>query len=209
MTNADRVAALLEVGGTTFAEEAGIDLRDKPAPLYRLLVLAVLLSSRVQAKLGTRACRELVDSGFGSPPTMRDAPRQDVFDALSRARFLSKDQTTDALQQGADLVAQRWHGDLRRMRAEADGDTGALTGLLTEVPRLGPVGADIFVREVQLVWPEFRPHLDGKATDGAKAVGLPTDAAELAELVDGDDLARFSAALVRANLEDAVAEQVT
>ena len=209
MTNADRVAALLEAGGTTFAEEAGIDLRDKPAPLYRLLVLAVLLSSRVQAKLGTRACRELVDSGLGTPSAMRDAPRQDVFDALSRAKFLSKDQTTDALAQGADLVAQRWHGDLRRMRAEADGDTATLTGLLTEVPRLGPVGADIFVREVQLVWPEFRPHLDGKATDGAKAVGLPTDAAELAELVDGDDLARFSAALVRANLDDDVAEQVT
>ena len=71
MTNADRVAALLEAGGTTFAEEAGIDLRDKPAPLYRLLVLAVLLSSRVQAKLGTRACRELVDSGLGTPSAMR------------------------------------------------------------------------------------------------------------------------------------------
>ena len=209
MTNADRVAALLEAGGTTYAEEAGVALKDEPAPLYRLLVLAVLLSSRVQAKLGTRACRELVDSGFGSPSTMRDAPRQDVFDALSRARFLSKDQTTDALQQGADLVTERWHGDLRRMRAEADGDTATLTGLLTEVPRLGPVGADIFVREVQLVWPEFRPHLDGKATDGAKAVGLPTDAAQLAELVDGDDLARFSAALVRADLDDDVAEQVT
>ena len=209
MTNADRVAALLEAGGETFAAEAGIDLADKPAPLYRLLVLAVLLSSRVQAKLGTRACRELVDSGFGAPERMRDAARDDVHAALSRAKFLSKDQTTDALQQGAGLVAERWHGDLRRMRAEADGDTGTLTGLLTEVPRLGPVGADIFVREVQLVWPEFRPHLDGKATDGAKAVGLPTDPAELAELVDGDDLARFSAALVRANLDDEVAEQVT
>jgi hypothetical protein len=95
------------------------------------------------------------------------------------------------------------------MRTAADGSAAALADLLTEVPRLGPVGADIFIREVQQVWPEFRPHLDGKATDGAKAVGLPTDPAELAELVDGDDLARFSAALVRANLDDDVAEQVT
>ena len=209
MTHADTVADLLEAGGETFAEEAGIDLADKPAPLYRLLVLAVLLSSRVQAKLGTRACRELVDSGLGSPERMRDAARDDVHAALTRAKFLSKDQTTDALQQGAELVADRWHGDLRRMRAEADGDTATLTGLLTEVPRLGPVGADIFVREVQLVWPEFRPHLDGKATGGAAAVGLPTDPAALAELVDGDDLARFSAALVRANLDDDLADRVT
>jgi hypothetical protein len=209
MSHAETAADLLDTAGETFAAEAGITLADKPAPLYRLLVLAVLLSSRVQAKLGTRACRELVDSGLGSPERMCDADRQEVFDALSRAKFLSKEQTTDALQQGADLVADRWKGDLRGMRTAADGSAAALADLLTEVPRLGPVGADIFIREVQQVWPEFRPHLDGKATDGAKAVGLPTDPAELAELVDGDELARFSAALVRANLDDDVAEQVT
>lgn len=199
---------LLERAGTTFASEAGIRLADQPAPLYRLLVLAVLLSSRVQARLGTRSCRELVDSGFGTPEKMRDAERQEVFDALDRAKFLSKEQTTDALQQGADLVADRWSGDLRGMRAEADGDVGTLRDLLTEVPRLGPVGSDIFLREVQQVWPEFRPHLDGKATDGARAVGLPDDPATLAGLVDGDDLARFSAALVRATLDDDLAEDV-
>ncbi len=209
MSHTDTAAELLETAGKTFAAEAGISLEDKPAPLYRLLVLAVLLSSRVQAELGTRACRELVDSGFGSPEKMRDAPRQDVFDALSRAKFLSKDQTTDALQEGAGLVVDRWKGDLRRMRREADGSADALAGLLTEVPRLGPVGAAIFTREVQLVWPEFRPYLDSKATDGAKAVGLPSDPGQLAELVTGDDLARFSAALVRTDLHDDVAGQMS
>jgi hypothetical protein len=200
MTHAEKAAALLDSSGRTFADEAGIRLADEPAPLYRLLVLAVLLSSRVQAELGTRACRELVDSDLGTPAKMRDAARDDVHEALTRAKFLSKDQTTDALQQGAELVADRWKGDLRGMRTEADGDTGTLVDLLTEVPRLGPVGADIFIREVQQVWPEFRPHLDPKATDGATAVGLPADAGKLAELVDGEDLARFSAALVRANI---------
>ena len=82
------------------------------------------------------------------------------------------------------------------------------TDRLTEMPRVGPVGASIFLREVQLVWPEFRPHLDGKAIEGARAVGLPTDTDELAALVDPDDLARFSAALVRADLDDDVAEEV-
>lgn len=208
MSHADTAADLLDTAGETFAAEADITLEDKPAPLYRLLVLAVLLSRRVQAKLGTRACRELVDSGFGSPEKMRDADRQEVFDALSRAKFLSKEQTTDALQEGAGLLADRWKGDLRRMRAEADGSVERLTELLTEVPRLGPVGASIFLREVQQVWPELRPYLDAKATDGARAVGLPTDPAELAELVADDDLARFSAALVRVNLDDDVAQAV-
>lgn len=208
MSHAETAATLLDTAGETYAAEAGITLKDEPAPLYRLLVLTVLLSGRVQAKLGTRACRELVDSGFGSPATMRDAAYDDVHGALDRARFLNKDRTTEALQDGAALVLDRWHGDLRRMRAEADGDAGALTDRITEMPRVGPVGASIFLREVQLVWPEFRPHLDGKAIEGARAVGLPTDPHELAALVDPDDLARFSAALVRADLDDDVAEEV-
>lgn len=208
-SHADTASRLLETAGRTFADEAGITLKDQPAPLYRLLVLTVLLSGRVQAKLGTRACKALVDAGYGTPAAMRDAARQDVFDTLDRARFLSKEQTTDALQEGAELVAGRWGGDLRGLREQADGSASALKDLLTEVPRLGPVGADIFLREVQLVWPEFRPHLDDKAVQGASAVGLPTDPGELAELVDGDDLARFSAALVRANLHDEVAEEVS
>lgn len=210
MTHAEKAAELLDAGGETFAHEAGITLEDKPAPLYRLLVLAVLLSSRVQASLGMAACRELVDAGLGSPERMRDAARQDVIDALQRGHYTRMDeQTTDALQEGARLVVERWSGDLRRMRSEADGDTATLSGFLTELPRLGPVGADIFLREVQQVWPELRPHLDAKALDGARTIGLPADAGPLAELVDGDDLARFSAALVRANRDDEVAEQVS
>ncbi|WP_211232476.1 hypothetical protein [Thermocrispum municipale] len=43
---------------------------------------------------------------------------------------------------------------------------------------------------------------------GARAVGLPEDEAKLAALVDGDDLARFTAALVRADLDKDLAAQV-
>jgi hypothetical protein len=45
-----------------------------------------------------------------------------------------------------------------------------------------------------------RPYLDERATRGAERVGLPTEAAALAGLVDGDELARFAAALVRVSL---------
>lgn len=202
------IDTLLEEAGRTFADEAGITLRDEPAPLYRLLVLSVLLSSRVQAKLGVAACRELVDAGLGTPQRMRDADWQERVDALGRAHFRRTDeQTATALGEGAQLVLDEWGGDLRRMREAAGGDAGRLAELLTAVPRLGPVGADIFIREVQAVWPEFRPHLDAKALDGAEALGLPRDPAALAEQVDGDDLARLAAALVRANRDAELRER--
>jgi hypothetical protein len=94
------------------------------------------------------------------------------------------------------------------MREAADGDADRLRELLTAVPRLGPVGADIFTREVQAVWPELRPHLDAKALAGAGELGLPQDPQELAGQVAGDDLARLAAALVRADRDDDVREDV-
>ena len=60
----DTVRVLLERHGTTYAQDAGIELRDTPAPLFQLLVLANLLSARIGAKVaalgGLR--REVEDS---------------------------------------------------------------------------------------------------------------------------------------------------
>jgi hypothetical protein len=202
------IDALLDEAGQTFADEGGIALEDQPAPLYRLLVLSVLLSRRVQAKLGTRASRELLDDGYDTPERMRDASWEDVVGALGRAKYTGTEQTTTALQEGAQLVLDEWGGDLRRMRKAADGDPGKLKEFLTRFPRLGPVGADIFLREVQAVWPEIRPHLDARALAGAEKLGLPQDATKLAEQVSGDDLARLAAALVRADRDGDVRDDV-
>jgi hypothetical protein len=49
---------------------------------------------------------------------------------------------------------------------------------------MGPVGADIFLREVQAVWPDVAPYVDGRVMQGAKKVGLSLSAPGLFGLVD-------------------------
>ncbi|MET0187518.1 MAG: endonuclease [Pseudonocardia sediminis] len=203
------VEALLQTAGQTYAAEAGISLKDEPAPLYRLLVLTTLLSSRVQSNLGVAATRELVSSGMGTPERMRDATWQERVDAMDRAHYTRVDeQMATALGEAAVMLLDRYKGDLRGLRAEADGDATRIRTLLTAFPRIGPVGADIFAREAQAVWPELRPTLDGKALDGAKRLGLPGDESALAELVDDDRLAAFSAALTRVALDEELAASI-
>ena len=51
--------AVLARYGTTYAAEAGIRLRDQPAPLFQLLVLAELLSARIGAGVAVAAAVEL------------------------------------------------------------------------------------------------------------------------------------------------------
>ena len=98
-----------------------------------------------------------------------------------------------------------YRDDLRRLRERADRDPERIRELLTGFPRLGPVGAQIFCREAQAVWPELRPALDGKALDGARALGLPADPDALAEQVRPGELAVLAAALVRVALDKELA----
>lgn len=197
----DSVRALLDKAGTTYAEEAGIELADKPAPLYRLLVLSTLLSTRIKAGVAVAAAREL--KGYGTPAAMLDASRRELVMALGRAHYVRYDESTaTALGDGARLLLDSYGGDLRGIRGDD------VAGHLRRFPRMGPVGVDIFCREAQAVWPELRPHLDKKTLEGARRVGLPTDPEKLAALATESDLPRLAAALVRVSLDKKLADAV-
>ncbi len=196
------VEALLEDYGRTYAQEAGIRLRNAPQPLYRLLVLASLLSTRIRAKAAVDAARELTAAGMRDPRRMARAGWQARVDALGRGGYRRYDESTATrLGRGAELVEERYGGDLRRMRAEADGDVEKLSRALQEFPGVGPVGADIFLREAQAVWPEAAPYLDPKALQGARALGLPAAPDRLLRLADDAEPAVLAAALVRVALD--------
>ncbi|MGC0328382.1 endonuclease III [Streptomyces sp. SAI-170] len=208
MTDDKRVLkALLDGHGRTYAEEAGITLRDTPQPLYRLLVLALLLSARIRASVAVAAARELYAAGLRDPRRMAAADWQQRVDALGRGGYRRYDErTATQLGDGAELLSERYKGDLRRLHEAAEGDTGELRRLLQEVPGIGPAGADIFLREVQRVWPDIAPQVDGKALDGAARLGLPKDPDRLLSLAGKAEPAVLAAALVRAALEKEVAE---
>ncbi|MFG3496364.1 endonuclease [Streptomyces sp. NPDC047928] len=208
-TRETTVRELLDEHGRTYADEAGIRLRDTPQPLYQLLVLAHLLSARIRASAAVGAARALFDAGMKDARHMRDATWQQRVDALGAGGYRRYDErTATQLGEGAELVLDTYQGDLRRLHEEAGGDRDRLRALLQEVPGVGPAGADIFLREAQGVWPELAPYLDSRTLDGAKRLGLPTDPDELAGLVGAKELPAFAAALVRAALDRHVVDEV-
>jgi len=205
------VKELLDRGGSLYAEDAGIKLADRPGPLYQLLVLAILLSAPIPAGTAIAAARELFAAGYRSPKAMSEASWQDRVDALGRGQYRRYDErTATLLGDGADLLSGKWHGDLRRLRDQADGEASAIASMLTEFSGLGPTGASIFLREVQETWPTVAPYLDAKVTSGARRVRLPYDRESLAKLLaDSGQPARLAAALVRVSLSQRLASEVT
>ncbi|MFD4899277.1 endonuclease [Streptomyces sp. NPDC058411] len=194
--------ALLERHGTTYAAEAGIRLRDTPQPLYQLLVLSLLLSARIRADIAVASARALFSHRLRTPRRMADATWQERVDALGEGGYRRYDErTATQLGNGALLLLDTYGGDLRRLRREADGDMDTLRAGLRRFPGIGPAGADIFLREVQTVWPEASPYLDAKALQGAERLGLPATPDKLVRLAKGEDPAVLAAALVRSALD--------
>ncbi|MEU3935191.1 endonuclease [Streptomyces sp. NPDC029044] len=201
------VRELVGAHGRTYAEEAGIGLKDTPQPLYRLLVLSHLLSARIRGSIALATARALHEAGLRDPRRMAQASWQERVDALGQGGYRRYDErTATQLSDAAELLTERWGGDLRRLRREADGEVAELRRLLQEFPGIGPAGADIFLREAQGIWPEAAPYMDAKALQGAERLDLPEDPERLTELAGDTDPAVLAAALVRAAVEKEVAE---
>ncbi|WP_040841948.1 endonuclease [Nocardia brevicatena] len=209
MNRRDIAHALLDRAGTTYAAEAKIELHDKPAPLFQLLILTDLLSARISADIAIAATAELVGSGYRDARKIADADRQELIDALGRGHYRRYDEST-ASQLGAiaTTALDKYDGDLRKLAEEADHDVERAGELIQQFKGIGPTGGDIFLREVQDVWPWVRPYFDKRAVRGAKRIDLPTDPDELAHLAPGNRTAELAAALVRVGLDDDLAEEV-
>jgi endonuclease III len=204
MDDETTVRRLLDRHGSTLCDEAGINLADKPAPLWQLLVLSLLLSARISSDIAVAAARELFRAGFRTPRAMADATWQQRVDALGRGRYRRYDERTSTmLGEVAEAVLREYRGDLRRLHESSDD----LERDLQQFKGIGPTGAAIFCREAQAVWTDLTPYVDKVAADGAERLGLPRSADELARLVSREDFPRLVAGCVRAaRSKDVVAD---
>lgn len=201
----DKVTVLLRQHGRTYCEDAGITLTDKPSPLWRLLVLSLVLSARINSEIAVAAARELSHAGYRTPRAMSDATWQDRVDALGRGHYRRYDESTATmLGELAETVLKRYRGDLRRLRDESND----IERDVQQFKGIGPAGAAIFCREAQSVWPDLSPYVDSLAADGAERLGLPRSPERLAGLVPDKDFPRLVAACVRAARDSAVVEDI-
>src|SRR5215218_6051123 len=196
--------ALLDRHGCTFADELGIDVaKNTPAPLFRLLCAATLMSARIGSQIAVDAARSLAQHGWRSPQKLAGSTWEQRVEALNEAGYARyQERTATMLGDLTDHLLDRYGGDLRKLRDDAGRDPQAERKLLKEFKGLGDVGVDIFFREVQVAWDELHPFADRRALDAAGRLRLPKDTEKLAELVSEKEYPRLVAALVRVELDD-------
>lgn len=196
---------LLRQHGRTFAAEVGIPLaRHTPSVLFQLLYTTLLLSARISAHNAVRAARALREAGLTTPQKMARATWQQRVDVITWHGYKRYDERTSTmLGKTAERVLQAYDGDLRKLRAEAERHVPREHALLQQFSGIGPVGADIFLREAQGIWPEAYPYVDARVRRSAARLGLPEEAPALAKLVPREDFPRLVSALIRVDLRSA------
>ncbi|ORB03129.1 endonuclease [Mycolicibacter minnesotensis] len=202
------VRRLLRRAGTTYAQEAGIRLRNQPMPLFQLLMLCLLASKPIDSAIAARAARELFATGLRTPHTVLKADRQTLIDALGRADYRRYDESAASqLIDLAQTAQTNYGGDLRLLAERGGRDLAAAAQALKTFTGLGDVGASIFLREVQDVWPWARSTFDDRALNAARELGLPGDPRELGALSQGRN-AQLAAALVRYAADAGIRERM-
>jgi endonuclease III len=210
MTESKKAVAekVLEKYGRTFSDQLGIYIEENtPSPLFRLLVFAILSSTRIRYEAAVEAAEALSKEGWNTPEKMAEATWRQRTDVLNESGYARYDESTSRmLEDTANILLEEYKGDLRNLREEAGRDPAQERKLLKKFKGLGDVGVDIFFREAQTAWDELMPFADDRALKAAKKLGLGDSISDLKNRVDKKDFTRFIAGLVRIELEDAYGE---
>jgi hypothetical protein len=148
-----------------------------------------------------QATRALAKQGWTTAEKMAATSWEQRTRTLNEAGYARYDESTSRmLGDTAELLLDKYRGDLRQLRAAAERDPQRERTLLKECKGIGDVGADIFCREAQVAWDELFPFADRRALQAAGRLGLDDDAGRLAKRVSRKDYPRLLAALVRTGL---------
>lgn len=198
------VRVLLERHGTSFSEAAGIDLaQDRPATVWSWYLTCLLLSARISSALAVRAARAYLQEIGRSVRATEQASWEQRVRVLNANGYARYDERTSAmLGETAAAVRQRYGGDLRRLRDEAEGDPDRLHRLLQRFKGVGRVGANIFCREMQVAWDELYPFVDADTAEISERLGLGRRPETVLKDVARQDVPRLLAAMLRAERAD-------
>ena len=180
------VSAVLAKHGRTYCDELAINIaRNTPSVLFRWLCATMLFSARINSRTAIAASMALTRRGWTSARKMAASTWEERTHVLNGAGYARYDESTSAkLGEAADLLLDRYDGDLRRLREEAGRDAGNEHRLIQQFKAIGPV----------------YPFVDAVALDTARQLKISDTARNLATLVERDDFPRLVAALVRTHL---------
>jgi endonuclease III len=199
---------LIDLLGGRYSRELGVDLTGADsARTFRWFLAAKLMGARIPTRSAISTWKEFERRHVVTPEGIRQTGWDGLVAILDAGGYARYDfSTATRLLAIATDVLDRYRGDMNVLHDRSEGPRDLEKRLMDLGKGIGPVTANIFLREMRTVWPKADPALSPLALLAARDLGLyrgrgnPLEALGsvwAAEPAGGHDFRDFEAALVR------------
>jgi len=171
-----------------YSEELCLDL-SKPEDRFKWFLAAIFFAKRISSKTAKETYLDFEQEELTSPDAMLKAGWDRLVEVLDSGGYTRYDFSTATNLLGIAKTLKEKYGDLERLHAMSSSSVD-LESRLQEFRGVGPVGVNIFLRELRGIWKKADPKLSPIAVATAQRIGLPLK-----------DVKRFESQLVRLTLE--------
>lgn len=178
-----------------YSEELGIDLAGtEDDELFEWFLASVLMGARISETIAKNTYRAFERHDLLTPTAVLDAGREFLIDPVMReGGYVRYDnQRTDQVLRNCRTLLDEYDGSLNRLH-DAAADSDDLEARLTAFHGVGPVTANIFLRELRPFWPKSDPEPLSVVRETAERYGVDLSRYDR----KSETFARVEAGLVR------------
>lgn len=172
----------------SYSEELELNLA-KPEDRFKWFLASFLFAKRISADIAKEAFHSLEQEELTSPDAILEAGWDRIVEILDSSRYTRYDFSTATNLLATMTALKNKYGDIERLHREAKNPTD-LERRLLEFRGIGPIGVNIFLRELRGIWEKAKTKPSAMATATAQKIGLSKE-----------DVEQYESALVRLNLE--------
>jgi endonuclease III len=170
----------------TYPRELGLDV-SKPRDRFKWFLASILYAKRIPANIAKKTYLEFQQQGLMTSEKIKLAGWNRLVKALDAGGYVRYDFSTATNLLGIMDELEEKYGNLEELHRRSSSPRD-LERRLQELKGVGPVGVNIFLRELRGIWEKAKPKPSKLATTVAQRLHL-------------EDVESYESALVRLSLE--------
>jgi endonuclease III len=172
----------------SYSDELGLNLT-KPEDRFKWFLASILFAKRISAETAKETYLYFEQEELTSLDAILQAGWNRLVKVLDSGGYTRYDFSTATNLLGIAKKLKEKYGSLEKLNAESSSPDD-LENRLREFKGVGPIGVNIFLRELRGIWEKAKPTPSAIAVGTAQRIGL-----------DPEEVERFESQLVRLNLE--------
>jgi len=167
------IKKLVDGLGEPYSEMLGIDLQKGDAAYFRWFLAAFLYAKPIREEAATKTYEIFDANGITTPAAIVKAGWDKLVKLLGEGSYRRYDESTaDRLLAIADHLRKEYGGKLSELYEKSKDDKDLEGRLRTLGKGIGPVTVEVFLRDMQKVWPKADPAPTPRIREAMKALGI-------------------------------------